>query len=276
MPAAAIPSPMLAKVYDPARASFPCIVQPKLDGVRLLVRRRVGGQLELFSRTGKPLDHLAGMLEADLTLSRLPQGVVLDGELYVHGAGFQTVVSLVRNKGMSDARREKLEYHVYDLVEAAPYEQRAAHLERLLKGQMKRVRLVTSEPAAGPADVDAALRRYMRAGYEGVIVRDPAAPYAVGRRSPGLLKYKLFRDDEFRIIAVVEASGKDAGTAVLRCVTKEGREFNVRPQGTREHRGHLLRDASLIIGKQLTVRFQELSDDLVPRFPIGIAVRDYE
>jgi hypothetical protein len=30
------------------------------------------------------------------------------------------------------------------------------------------------------------------------------------------------------------------------------------------------------IGKDLTVQFFELTDDGVPRFPVGIAVRDYE
>jgi DNA ligase-1 len=30
------------------------------------------------------------------------------------------------------------------------------------------------------------------------------------------------------------------------------------------------------IGKMLTVRFQELTTDRVPRFPVGLAIRDYE
>ena len=30
------------------------------------------------------------------------------------------------------------------------------------------------------------------------------------------------------------------------------------------------------IGEMLTVRYQELTDDGVPRFPVGIAIRDYE
>ena len=30
------------------------------------------------------------------------------------------------------------------------------------------------------------------------------------------------------------------------------------------------------VGKKLTVRYQELTDDGIPRFPVGIAIRDYE
>lgn len=280
-----MPKPMLAKEYDPAKARFPCLLQPKLDGVRLLVRRGGDGGLELRSRTGKPMDHLAPMLAADLPASRLPAGVVLDGELYIHGVGFQSVVSVVRNTRMSDESRAALQYHVYDLIPApggaeggAGYTRRLELLRGLLRGVAAsgRVRLVRTELAEGADHVQRAIRTYMREGYEGVIVRDPDSPYEPGRRSPGLSKYKLFHDDEFRIVGVSEAGGKDAGTAILRCAAANGREFNVRPRGTMEYRAQLLRDEASLIGKKLTVRFQELTDDGVPRFPVGVAVRDYE
>ena len=37
-----------------------------------------------------------------------------------------------------------------------------------------------------------------------------------------------------------------------------------------------LQSGKKYIGKKLTVRFQELTDDKVPRFPVGITFRDYE
>ena len=37
-----------------------------------------------------------------------------------------------------------------------------------------------------------------------------------------------------------------------------------------------LADPSLVIGKMLTVRYQGLTNGNVPRFPIGVSVRDYE
>jgi hypothetical protein len=30
------------------------------------------------------------------------------------------------------------------------------------------------------------------------------------------------------------------------------------------------------VGKKLTVRYQELTDEGLPRFPVGVAFRDYE
>ena len=257
--------------------------------MRLLVRAEGSAAqpgrrgLRLWSRTGKPLDHLASLLEPDLAAS-LPPGITLDGELYAHGAGFQTVVSLVKNRRASDAQRSALEYHVYDLIDAQrprlSFRARAEALARLLAavpGGAARVRAVPTVSAGGPEEVEALMRRFVdREGFEGVIVREPGGVYECGRRSAGLLKLKRFLDGEFRIVGWAEAGGKDAGTVVLRCVTPAGREFRVRPMGTREERARMLRDAPRLVGRLLTVRFQELSDDGVPRFPVGVAVRDYE
>ena len=41
-------------------------------------------------------------------------------------------------------------------------------------------------------------------------------------------------------------------------------------------RADMLRRAPELLGKKLTVRYQEMTDGGVPRFPVGVAVRDYE
>ena len=38
----------------------------------------------------------------------------------------------------------------------------------------------------------------------------------------------------------------------------------------------MLEQADSFIGKMLTVKYQEMSPDGVPRFPCGVAIRDYE
>ena len=58
--------------------------------------------------------------------------------------------------------------------------------------------------------------------------------------------------------------------------TKAGKEFSCRPRGTHESRAELFKHGKEYVGKMLTVRFQELTADGIPRFPVGIAIRDYE
>jgi DNA ligase-1 len=50
----------------------------------------------------------------------------------------------------------------------------------------------------------------------------------------------------------------------------------VRPEGTLEVRRKFLEEKDRYIGKQLTVRFQNLTALGIPRFPVGVVVRDYE
>jgi DNA ligase-1 len=52
--------------------------------------------------------------------------------------------------------------------------------------------------------------------------------------------------------------------------------MDVRPRGTREDRAHFFQQGTRYIGKMLTVKFQGYSEYGIPRFPVGIAIRDYE
>ena len=51
------------------------------------------------------------------------------------------------------------------------------------------------------------------------------------------------------------------GTVIWECETPKGQTFRVRPRGTHEYRTELFQNGNDYIGKQLTVRYQELTDD---------------
>ena len=50
----------------------------------------------------------------------------------------------------------------------------------------------------------------------------------------------------------------------------------MRCKGTDEQRREQWTNWKQYLGKMLTVKYQYLSDDGVPIFPVGITVRDYE
>ncbi len=117
---------------------------------------------------------------------------------------------------------------------------------------------------------------YVAAGFEGLMLRNLKGRYAVGDRSVDLLKMKEFQDDEYEVVDFYEGEGREAGCVMWRLKTAEGKEFGCRPEGTHEERGEMLKEAASYVGKKLTVRFQELTKDGIPRFPVGVAFRDYE
>jgi DNA ligase-1 len=47
-------------------------------------------------------------------------------------------------------------------------------------------------------------------------------------------------------------------------------------KGTIESRKEMFKNVKSYYGKELTVQYQEISDEGIPRFPVGIAFRDYE
>ena len=103
--------------------------------------------------------------------------------------------------------------------------------------------------------------------------------YKLKHRSNDLLKFKNFEDSEFKIVDAKKGTGTEEGAIVFMCETEYGKKFDVRPRGEIEKRREMFCNKDDYIGKMLTVRYQNtgiMDDDAVPRFPVGIDVRDYE
>jgi DNA ligase-1 len=115
---------------------------------------------------------------------------------------------------------------------------------------------------------------YVKDGFEGIIIRDQGGIYEPNKRSKYLQKYKEFMEEEFEIIGFHDGEGVDKELVIWDCMTKEGKIFAVRPRASFEERKRLFKEAKNHIGKQLTVIFQEYSSDLIPRFPVGKAIRE--
>ena len=123
--------------------------------------------------------------------------------------------------------------------------------------------------------------QFVEQGYEGGMLKNKAGIYMFQYNSNDLEKVKSYKDDEFEIVDGHQGSGTDEGCIVYRCITKSGQEFDARPRGTVEDRKQMFINLPNDIGKMLTVRYAELSDDGIPLQPVGVpaealAVRDYE
>jgi hypothetical protein len=176
-----------------------------------------------------------------------------------------------------DIKQLKVQFHVYDIVSEDPYEERLSRLQALMTAKKFRyICLVKTEVAATKEDVNRLHATYVAEGYEGIMLRNAAGLYSVGNRSADLQKYKEFLDSEYPVIGFKEGEGLEVGCVIWLCRTPEGREFACRPRGSREERQVLFAEGAAYVGKPLTVRYQELTEDGIPRFPVGITFRDYE
>jgi ATP-dependent DNA ligase len=206
--------------------------------------------------------------------------VVLDGEIYIHGMSLQNIISLVKRPQEASL---KLTYNMYDIASTAreePWRERSNNLDSWFEwarseGLPQSVKKVVSRPASSMEELKVAHDYYVEEGYEGAIIRLPSGVYRFGYRSSELLKMKEFDDMEFELVSWDVGKGKFANVPIFRCrVPFNGKLFDVTPRGTEAVRQELLAQAKSMMGKKYTVRYFGLTDEGVPRFPVGIGVRE--
>jgi hypothetical protein len=254
------------------KITFPGYLQRKYDGMRGKVNWEYLDMPYMWSKYGRPLLNLEHILK---DLPQLPKGWFYDGELYCHGKSLQQIVSMVKTKSPENL---KIQMRVYDLIGTnLPYRQRKKMIKKYLKNSGPSVSPVKTYPVENWEELDTLFKQFKEEKYEGAMWRDPLGEYESGERSWGMIKVKDFLEEEFEIVDVNEAEGRDAGTALFVCTTDEGVEFNVRPMGTREVRAEYLDNFyDKYDGEMLTVRFQHYSDGGKPSHARGIIIRNYE
>lgn len=256
-PTGTAPPILLAHPWDNVADLTGWWMSEKLDGVRAYWDGAC-----LISRLGNPFH------APDWFVASLPR-VPLDGELWAGRKLFARAVSIARRQDRSDAWRE-LTYVVFDAPAVeAPFEQRLAFVQQQLDAHRPaHARWHPHERCTGLDHLRAELARVEALGGEGLMMRQPGSSYEVGR-SWTLRKVKTFHDAEARVIAHVRGTGRhDGRLGSLQCVM---------PDGTVFHIGTGLSDAERndppAVGSVVTYRYQELSDDGVPRFPSYVGVR---
>jgi len=227
----------------------------KLDGIRAY-----WDGTSFISRLGNKF-HAPDWFVADLP------GDTLDGELWVGRKRFQQTTSIVRS-GPSDDW-EQVTYVVFD-APAVPgaFEDRIKHVEKTLT-KKPHARFLDHVACKGVDHLRTELRRVEGLGGEGLMLRRPQSLYEVGRSS-SLLKVKTFHDAEARVIGHAPGTGKHKGRlGALIVQLPDGTKFNV---GTGFSDAE--REQPPAIGATITFRYQELSNDGVPRFPSYVRIRD--
>jgi len=269
--------PMLATQIEKVKPEKICwetsCVQPKLDGHRALYKDGV-----LYSRQGKPLEHLDHIIEA-IKLSGL-NDYHLDGEIYMHGEVLQDV-----GRAIKKFRPEtlNLEYHIYDQILDAPFKVRIGELAQAkMENEWDSVlQAVKTDLVTSMDEVYKWQEYYRNLGYEGTMLRFSDDPYRSDHRSRTLLKIKEFHDAEFRVEGVIEGKPYIRGTdqfqvPVWICATSNhSQTFNVTAQGDMAEKDVQWAARDSFIGKLLTVKYHYLSKDGVPQLPVALRWKDH-
>jgi DNA ligase-1 len=257
--------PMLANEYAKHKGKLPemVYVQPKLDGVRCVANVRTG---ELFSRRGKEIKSLPHVSRKILDTCFGDDVKWVDGELYAHGLGFQSITGIVSSKKKIHDDAKKINLHIYDVISREGFGQRF-DIPKSYNDVVRTEHIQRDE-------IDVWHKLFKEDSYEGTMIRYGDDGYEEGKRSSHLLKYKDFRQEEYTIVGFnCEKNNEELlGSVVL--VDSDGKRFSARPAFTKKEKAEMWSTRDKQIGKTATVKFFELTDDGVPRFPVLVGVRE--
>jgi DNA ligase-1 len=261
--------PMLANSFTKYshRIEYPCGVQAKLDGLRVLATKTAEGVVRLTSRTGKAfganLSHIEEAVDAVLTV-----GSVLDGELYNHDMELEDIQSAAQKTSEATA---SLEMWVFDVADTSVDNgARAGAMAMGFKPELP-LRLVKTELVQNEAEVRKKHDLFVSAGFEGCMVRNRKGMYKFNRRSTDLLKLKAFLDKEYRVLDIEE--DKD-GNPLFVCIEGDN-TFRTTIDGDREENMKYLRDKGQYVGKWLNVQYQKVYRKTgLPQFAKGKYFRE--
>ena len=305
---------------EKGKLDFPYVVEPKLDGVRCYIKM-VDDKVTMWSRGNKEFKSVPHLAENRFIIEFFKEypDAILDGELYNHSLknDFNKIVSLVKKTKPTDADLEEskqiVEYHCFDSY--YPSEPELNYVQRKVKvgeiiSDIRGTDVLFNETVVSCEEVkvvglffiqqksnneygwwlnvvqteekaDEYLESQLKAGYEGIMLKKFDVPYFFGR-SFDMLKYKRFKDAEFKIVGIEDGKGNKKGkaTAVI-CVGDNGTEFKAGVTGTEEYAAEMFANKETFIGKIATIKYQELTpvkdgNGGVPRFGKMVSVRDYE
>jgi DNA ligase-1 len=190
-----IKRPMLASPADMGSLRFPMFLSPKLDGVRAMV---VDGQLR--TRSLKPVANLYTQAKFSL-----PQLTGLDGELIVGEPNHPDVYRTTNSAVSTITGEPRVVFHVFDFF--GVNEGYADRKVRVHQHQWPDVAIVPQHIVYDLEQVSSFEAKYIKQGYEGVMLRSYDSPYKQGRSTANeqyLLKVKRFKDSDAEILTMEE------------------------------------------------------------------------
>lgn len=288
--------PMLAKTFD--NATFKRVPfyygQWKINGLRCIIRAVPADDIfspykfTFQSREGTfwhTLDTLASFmfqyLPTDLINHMVNDGWALDGEIYYPGATINNINHFIKDG--TCIQNKFLQYWCYDLIipDATQYARFNYLYDWLGKfkldshisynGHLNNNNIFNVIPFYSVDDATHARifrDKFINAGFEGLILRNPDAEYQFGKRRAGIMiKYKDAKEGDFKIIDIYPE--KTRNLPILLCQNDINDEcFETRLSTSHSEQELVLNNREAYIGSYVHINYGERSG--IKRAPFHI------
>lgn len=202
------------------------LIEVKLDGVRVITIAYPDGRVDQYSRNGKELvnfPHIKEQINAAVKASEIDRPMVFDGEIM--SSSFQDLMKQVHRKDNVEAGDAVL--NLFDIVDLQSFNEGICKIKQkdrsstLAAWYNKRQELMPNITVVGQELVDLdtteGQKRFKEinqqaidGGYEGIMIKDPDAPYEC-KRVTSWLKLKPFIEVSLTVVAAEEGTGRNIG-----------------------------------------------------------------
>ena len=200
------------------------LIEVKLDGVRVITIVYPDNRADMFSRNGKELvnfPHIIEQFKKTTNIFKVP--MVFDGEIMSNS--FQDLMKQVHRKSNVQANDAVL--HLFDMIPLSDFE--SGRWDNDQNDRSNKLRdwkneweletpsieivgqeLVDLDTEQGAGRFKEINEQAIAGGYEGIMLKDPEAPYEC-KRSASWLKLKPFIEVSLTVVATEEGTGKNVG-----------------------------------------------------------------
>ena len=266
------------------------IITQKLDGIRAVAKVR-DGNVEIFSRQGKPIE---GLKDIEEELKELENGFY-DGELLLDKEDmpskdlYRETVQVVNSKS---EHKSNVVFNIFDYIPLNDFvighsEMNCLNRKRFVYEKLRKIEPDWLKPVEilyhGKYDkriVQQELDKQIALEHEGVMVNLANAAYE-GKRTKNILKVKAMQDCDLKIIGFEEGTGKNKGTLGAIIVDYKGFEVKVGSGFTNQDRDYFWANQKELLGRVITIQYFEETtnkkdNSLSLRFPVYLELREPE
>ena len=283
--------PMLAKQADKVASNIfnkEYYGSRKINGTRCLI----------FYKDGEIRTSSRGAINYDIAISHIinhPKliqffetnpNIILDGEIYKHGWTLNKISGICRTQSGTE-ESDLLEFYLYDVVDLEkPFAERLEYLE-LIKENLDlsfdcyrewevddlKIQYVPHVYMTGWSSIKSYHDKYVKEGWEGLVIRNVKDVYGPGKRTNAMIKIKEYKDDVFKVVGI-EQGLRLYEDMVFILETASGKTFKAKPMGDREQRKeYTINFESLYKGHLGECKYFEISPYGIPEQPCFTAFR---
>lgn len=266
---------MLAHTFKEKLVEFPCYMEPKLDGFRVLVCV-TPKKAKFYSRNGNEFSSLVNYESAFIKLANevayvygaVDKKMWFDAEVVTED--FATTSSEVRKHAPLTVPAT---FHIFDIQISEEYEVRHDVLSRsVARAKLKCLRLVPHTQVLSIDKLYEVYHKWSALGLEGAIVKKCGHLYE-GRRSKSWLKMKGEETYTCVVTGFLEGTGKHAGRLGAFQADYKGTDVRVGTGLSDELRKDVWESPGRYLGARIEVKCQSVTAAGSLRHPRFIAVR---